>query len=172
MSLTETQKSENEKQPKETDRIKALLKAYGQYQRKIDLAEERLAFLEYTQDSPSSPNLTGMPSGSRDRTSKQERDYLKKEELKEKLDGMYAEESRKREEIEALIELMEKPEEQAAITMRYLDFASWRAISAAIYGNEPDYDENEERYLKRTFKIHGSALQALARIYEKENPER
>ena len=165
MSLTE-------KQPKETDKIKAWLKAYGDYLRKIDLAEERLAYLEYTQDSPSSPNLTGMPSGSRDRTSKQERNYIKKEELKEKLDGMYIEESRKREEIEALVELMEKPEEQTAITMRYLDFASWNAISAAIHGNEPDYDENEERYQKRTFKIHGSALQSLVRIYNKEHAER
>ena len=172
MSPIEKQKSKTEKQPKETDKIKALLNAYTLYQRKIDLAEERLAFLEYTADSPSSQNLTGMPGGSRDRTSKQERDYLKKEELKEKLDDMYAEENRKREEIEGLIELMEKPEEQLAITMHYLDFAKWRAVSVAIYGSEPDYDENEKRYLKRTFRIHGSALQTLARIYEKEHSER
>lgn len=171
MSLTETQKSETEKQPKETDKIKALLKAYKKYLRKIDLAEERLAFLEYTMDSPSSPNLTGMPNGSRDRTSKQERDYLKKEELKEKLDDMYVEESRKREEIEALIELLEDPDEQAAITMHYIDFAKWNAVNAAIHGDNPDFDENEERYLKRTFKIHGSALQTLARIYNKEHEE-
>ena len=166
MSLTEIQQTE--KQPKQTDKVKKLLKSYGEYQRRIDLAEERLAFLEAYQDSPSSQNITGMPGGSRDRTSKQERAYIKKEELKEKLDDMYAEESRRREEIEGLIERMENPDEQTAIEMRYLDGAHWRAISAAIYGNEPDYDENEQRYLKRTFKIHGSALQALARIYNKE----
>ena len=171
MSLTADRNQET-KQTKETDTIKALLKAYGDYQKKIDYAEGRLEYLEYTQDSPSSPGLTGMPGGSRDRTSKQERNYLKKEELKERLDDMYAEESRQREEIEALVEQMDKPEEQAAITMRYLDFASWRSISATIYGDEPDYDEHELRYLKRTFKIHGSALQSLARIYHAAQAER
>lgn len=171
MSLTETQQKGTEKQPKKTDKIKKFLKSYGEYQRRIDLAEERLAFLEYSIDSPSSPNLTGMPGGSRDRTSKQERDYLKKEDLKEKLENMYAEENRRREEIEELIEQMEKPNEQTAIEMRYLDGASWKAIAAAIYGDEPDYDEKEDRYLKRTFKIHGSALQTLSRIYSEETAE-
>ena len=48
------------KKPKETYKIEALLKAYVAYQDRIDLAEERLAFLEYKQGSPSSPNLSGM----------------------------------------------------------------------------------------------------------------
>ena len=161
-----------EKPTKETDKVKAWLKSYRNYQKRIDLAEGRLAYLEYTMDSPSSPSLNGMPSGSRDRTSKQERDYLKKEELREKLDDMYAEESRMREEIEGMIERMEKPDEQTAIEMRYLDGASWNEISATLYEDEPDYDANVQRYLKRTFKIHGSALQTLARIYNTEHGDK
>ena len=161
--------SQTGKKPKETDEIKELLAAYAAYQRRIDNAEERLAFLEYTMGSPSSPNLSGMPSGSRDGTSKQEREVIKKLELEEKLRDMYAEENRKREEIEAMIELMENPDEQTVTEMRYLDRANWREISAALHGNEPDYDEHEQRYLKRTFKIHGSALQSLAKIYKSMN---
>ena len=171
MSLTADQQTETKKKPKETDKIKALLNAYPKLQERIDLAEERLAFLEYTIDSPSSPSLSGMPGGSRDRTSKQERTYIRKEELKERLDELYAEESRRREEIEELIERMENPNEQTAIEMHYLDGAKWRAISAVLYGNEPDYDENERRYLKRTFKVHGSALQTLLRIYNEIHGE-
>lgn len=170
--MTAEKQEETKKQPKETDKIKALLKAYPKLQQRIDLAEERLAFLEYTMGSPSSPSLTGMPSGSRDRTSKQERDFLKKCELEEKLGELYAEESRLREEIEGMIERMERPEEQTVIEMRYFDEASWRAISAAVYGNEPDYDANENRYLKRTFKLHGSALQTLLKIYKQDHGEK
>lgn len=155
------------KKPKETYKIKALLKAYVAYQDRIDLAEERLAFLEYKQGSPSSPNLSGMTGGGDVETSKQERDYIKKEELEEKLKDMYAEENRKREEIEGLIERMEDPNEQTAIEMHYLDGANWNSINAVLHGKKPDYDVNERRYLKRTFKIHGSALQSLARIYNK-----
>lgn len=150
------------KQPKETDEIKKLLTSYGTYQRRIDNTEERLAFL----DVCITQCLTGMPGGGGDGSSKQERYLIKKEELQEKLDNMYEEENRKREEIEGLIEQMENPDEQTAIEMHYLDGAKWKAVSAALYGNEPDYDIQEERYLKRTFKIHGSALQTLARIYK------
>ena len=166
-----TGKQKKDKQPKETDGIRALLESYPTLQRRIDCMEERLAFLEAGMDSPSSPNLSGMPGGSRDRTSKQERDYIKAEELRARLDDLYAEESQKREDIEALIERMEKPQEQTAIEMHYLDGAHWRAVSVALYSNEPDYDEHEQRYLKRTFKVHGSALQTLARIYKDEIQE-
>lgn len=157
------------KPKKETDEIKALLEAYINYQKRIDNTEERLAFLEYAKVSPSSPNLTGLPSGSRDGSSKQERDLIKAEELEEKLENMYAEENRKREEIEELIELMEKPDEQTVIEMHYLDGANWQAVSVALHGKKSDYDEHENRYLKRTFKIHGHALQSLARVYKDVN---
>lgn len=150
------------KQPKETDAIKELLLAYGRYQKRIDNTEERLAYL----DVSITANLTGMPGGSSDGSSKQERFLLKKEELEEKLESMYAEENRKREEIEELIEQMKDPDEQTAIEMHYLDGAKWNAVAAALYGDEPDYDNDPKRYLKRTFKIHGSALQSLARIYK------
>ena len=127
--------------------------------------EERLAYLEYAMGAPSSSNLSGMPRGGSDNSSKQERDLIKAEELEERLRDMYAEESRKREEIEGLIDQLENPEEQTVIEMRYLDDANWRAVSVALHGKRDDYDEHEERYLKRTFKIHGRALQKLARIY-------
>lgn len=163
--MNESTEKDTGKQAKETDKIKTLLKAYGTLLDRIDKAEGRLAYLEYTMDSPSSPSLSGMPSGSRDRSSKQERDYIKKEELQEKIDRLYVEEGNRREEIEGLIARMEKPNEQTVIEMRYFDLASWREISATLYEDAPDYDENEQRYLKRALKIHGSALQTLARIY-------
>lgn len=156
---------QREKRTKETDEIRELLEAYPNFQKRIDNMEERLACLEYSMDSPASSNYSGMPGGKRDGTSKQERDYLKKEELEEKLRNMYAEENRRREEIEGMVELMKNPDEQTVIEMRYLDGATWKEISVAINCGRADYDEHEERYLKRTFKIHGSALQSLARIY-------
>ena len=157
--------SQTEKQPKKTDEIKELLEAYTNLQKRIDRTEKRLESLELTMGAPSIPNYSGMPGGGRDNSSKQERAYIKIEELREKLTDMYAEENRRREEIEDLIELMEKPDEQTVIEMHYLDNAKWWPICAALFEDEPDYEENAKRYLKRTFKIHGSALQTLARIY-------
>ena len=158
--------NKTERQPKETDKIKAFLESYPKLQKRIDNTEARLTALCLSMGEPSTPSYSGMPSGSRDGSSKQERDVIKKIELEEKLRDMYAEENRKREQIEAMIERMDKPDEQTVIEMHYLDNSKWRPISIALYGEKPDYDQHEQKYLKRTFKIHGSALQTLARIYE------
>lgn len=163
--------TEPEKQPKETDAIKALLAAFTKLRKRIDNTEKRLEALELSVGAPSTPSYSGMPGGGGESTSAQERYMIKKGEIQEKLDNMYAEENRRREEIEDLIELMEKPNEQTVIEMHYLDGTKWRVISVALYGDKPDYDEHEKRYLKRTFKIHGSALQSLAKIYNQQATE-
>ena len=49
--------------------------------------------------------------------------------------------------------------------MHYFDAANWWTVCAALHGSREDYDEHEQRYLKRTFKLHGSGLQSLAKIY-------
>lgn len=164
-ALAMIQAEQRMKQPKQTDEIKAFLSEYIKLQKRIDNTEKRIECLEISMGAPSTPSYNGMPGGSRDNNSKIERDYIKREELAEKLAEMNVEESRRREEIEDMIERMEKPDEQTVIEMHYIDGAKWRMISVALFGEEPDYDENEQRYLKRTFKIHGSALQTLARIY-------
>ena len=156
------------KQPKETDAVRELLEAFIRLRRRIDNTEKRRDSLEITMGAPSTSNFSGMPGGSRDGSSKTERNIIKKEELEEKLRDLYAEENRRREEIEGLIEQMDDPDEQTVMEMHYLDGARWRVVSVALYGEEPDYDENEQRYLKRTFRLHGSALQSMARVYSRK----
>lgn len=160
---------EAEKQPKETDAIKEKLERFSALQRKIDNQIERLENLTATMGSPSTPNLTGMPSGGGDGTSKTERQVLKKLELQERIRELTKQERQLRQELEAMIDQMEKPDEQIVIEMRYLDRARWWPICAALYSTEPDYDEKADKYLKRTFKLHGSALQTLAKIYNATN---
>lgn len=156
---------EAKKQPKETDAIKKRLESYAVFQRKIDNQIERLQNLVATMGSPSTPNLTGLPSGGGDGTSKVERQVVKRMELEDKIRRMVEDEQKQRAELEDLIDCMKNPDEQAVIEMRYFDRAKWWPICEALYSMEDDYEENADKYLKRTFKLHGSALQALARIY-------
>ena len=153
-----------EKQPKETDEIKQRLESYAALQRKIDNQIERLENLIATMGSPSTPNLTGLPSGGGDGTSKIERQVAKKDELEAKIRRMVTEERQLRKELEQLIETLKNPDEQTVIEMRYIDQAKWWTVCAALYSTESDYGEKADKYLKRTFKLHGSALQALARL--------
>lgn len=153
-----------EKQPKETDEIRQRLEGYATLQRKIDNQIERLENLIATMGSPSTPNLTGLPSGGGDGTSKIERQITKKDELEVKIRCMVTGERQLRKELEQLIETLKNPDEQTVIEMRYIDRAKWWTICATLYSTEPDYGEKPDKYLKRTFRLHGSALQALARL--------
>ena len=153
-----------DKQQKETDAIKQKLESYATLQRKIDNQIERLENLNATMGSPSTPNLTGLPSGGGDGTSKIERQVARKDELEEKIRRMIKEERQLRRELEQLIGKLKSPDEQTVIEMRYIDRAKWWTVCAALYSTEPDYEEKADKYLKRTFKLHGSALQALARL--------
>lgn len=153
------------KRPKETDAIKEKLQHYATFQRRIENKIERLVYLESVMGSPSSPNLSGMPGGGGDGTSKTERQVVQKDELTQAINAMQQEEYDERMELELLIGKMKNPDEQTVIEMRYFDHARWWAVCAALFGDMEDYEEHEKRYLKRTFKIHGSALQSLAKVY-------
>lgn len=157
------------KKEKETDAIRKRLEHYTTYQRRIDNLIERLDYLESVMGSVSSPNLSGLPAGG-DGTSKTERQILRKMEIEQQLRDMIDAEAKERRELEDLISCMKNPDEQTVLEMRYLDGAKWWPICDALYSAESDYDQKADKYLKRTFKIHGSALQALAKINRDISP--
>lgn len=73
-----------------------------------------------------------------------------------------------RTELERLVKEMQDPDEQTVIEMRYFDNAKWRPICDTLYSSNPDYMDKVDKYMKRIFKIHGSALQTLTRIQKQE----
>lgn len=155
-------------QRKETDLVKKKLESYAALQRKIDNKNQRLKTLKASIGSTSSQNLTGMPGGGGNRESEEERYLIKVDDLERSIERLEQEERDLLDELEALIEQLENPDEQTVIEMRYIDRLRWWPICAALYSKEPDYDEKADKYLKRTFRIHGSALQSLARVYRGE----
>ncbi len=158
-------------QRKETDLVKKKLESYAALQRKIDNKNQRLKTLKASIGSTSSQNLTGMPGGGGNRESEEERYLIRVDDLERSIERLEQEERDLLDELEALIEQLENPDEQTVIEMRYIDRLRWWPICAALYSKEPDYEEKADKYLKRTFRIHGSALQSLARVYCKDSLE-
>lgn len=156
------------KPPKETYAVKAKLESYAALQRRIDNKVQRLKTLEASVGSTSSQNLTGMPGGGGKRDSQEERYIVKVDSLKRSIEQLEQEERELLNELEELIEQLSNPDEQTVIEMRYIDRLRWWPICAALYSGEEDYEEKADKYLKRTFKLHGSALQALAKVYRVE----
>lgn len=159
------------KKTKITDAVKKKLESYEILLKKIKNQKQRLNTFKASMGSASTSNFTGVPGGSGNGESKIERQYLKKEELEYKIKKLEREEVELLDELEALIEQLQDPDEQTVIEMRYIDCISWRPISQAIYGDMPDYEENAEKYLKKSFKVHGSALLVLAKVYQPEKME-
>lgn len=157
------------KAPKETEGIKRKLQSYGALQRRIDNDVQRLRTLEASMGSISSPDLSGMPKGGGDGTSKIERIIVQKDELERKIARQRVQERRLLDELEGLIDLLKDPDEHTVIEMRYIDCLRYWPICEALYSSMPDYEDNAEKYLKKTFKVHGSALQALARVYREDD---
>lgn len=156
------------KKPKATDAVKEKLESYGALQRKIDNKIQRLRTLEASMGSTSSSNITGMPSGGGNGESKVERYVIRKDDMMRTIERLKRQERELLDELEAMIDQLSNPDEQTVLEMRYIDRLRWWPICAALYSGETDYEEKADKYLKRTFKLHGSALQALAKIYTKE----
>lgn len=169
--MSETVKGETEKKPKITDAVKKKLESYEAMLKKIHNQTQRLNTLEASMGSASTSNITGMPGGSGNGDSIEERQIIKKEELQYKIKKLKREEQELLDELEAMIEQLQDPDEQTVIEMHYIDLLRWWPICKALYGTKPDYEEKADKYLKKTFKIHGSALLALAKIYKPEKQE-
>jgi len=162
---------ESKTQPREdTGAIKTKLKSYGDLQRRIDHLITRLENLMDTIDSLPGADYSGMPRGSSDRTSKAERYVEKKDDLEQKIDRLVLQEKVLRKELEEIASALDDPDEQAVIEMKYLDTQNWQDVAFSLFGNKDDYDDNAERYMKRTFRIHGDALQHLAAIFTPKTP--
>ena len=61
---------------------------------------------------------------------------------------------------------LRNPDEKAVIRMRYFDRASWPEVRDMLFGHKPDFDEKEETYLRRTHRVHESALVNMAKYIE------
>ena len=152
--------------PRDTGEIKAKLKSYGALQRRIDLLITRLENLMEEIDTLPTANFSGMPSGrGQKRPTKAERYTEKKDELEQKISKLTRQERHLRKELEDMINLLADPDEQGVLEMRYIDTQGWEPIAFSLFGMLDEYEDNPERYMKRTFRVHGEALQHLAAVF-------
>ncbi|WP_455506443.1 DUF1492 domain-containing protein [Gemmiger formicilis] len=152
-----------------TEKIKARLHDYIAMLREIDNQTERLDLLEAKMQAPPSPDLSGMPRGSGTPTDRTGMMVMRKMEIEEQIAKSTAEELKERQAIEALIQQLAKPDERAVLRLRYFDRGEWEEITGVLFGDRADYIEKADTYQKRTFRLHGSALLALAKVAEEDD---
>lgn len=155
-----------------TQKIKDRLADYTAMLRDIDNQIERLDHMTLTMAAPPGSDMTGMPRGSGTPTDRTGMMVARKLELEEQIKESIAEERWENAAIERMIRKLDNPDERAVIRLRYFDRAGWDEIAGALFGDRQDYLDKEETYQKRTFRLHGRALLALAKVAEGTAPPR
>jgi len=148
--------------PTQPQTIKERLKEYTAMLREIDNQIERLERMEVIMTSPSGPNLSGMPRSSGNTSDRVAMQVARKMELEETIREAIEKEQQEREAIEQMIQRIKKPDERAVIRLRYFDRAGWPEICEILFAEAEDFTENTDNYMRKTFRLHGTALISLA----------
>ena len=130
--------------------------------REIDNQIERIERMEALMTSPTGPNLSGMPRASGSTGDRVAMQVARKMELEETIKETIEAEQAERKAIEEMVQQIKKPDERAVIRLRYFDRAEWPEICQILYGEAEDFEENTESYMRKIFRVHGTALVCLA----------
>ena len=151
--------------------VKRCLVLFMDTEREIDNEIERLEILQEKLYSVGSPEITDMPrnpSPSNDRIS----ELLSRKNDCEKKVGHRLELQRKRRVVyEHVVEKISGPDKRSVIGLRYLEGVRWDRICESLFGQQDDYDDRRDTYMRRVMRLHGWALQDMAGIIESEGLE-
>lgn len=153
----------------DVEAVKNRLVEYRERERDIDNQIERVEWLEMKMTSIGSPTISDMPKAASPSHDKIGSMIAQKEELETCIREDIKKQESERAEIEAILKKLKHSDERAVIRMRYFDGASWNDVVDMLFGAKNDFLGKEDTYLRRTHKIHGSALLNMA-IYIEESP--
>jgi len=146
----------------DAEAVKSRLIEYREAERELDNQIERLQYLTYKMTSISSQAFTDMPkapSASHDRIAEI---VGRKEELEDIVKQMIQSQTEVRERIDKILKRSCRPDEKAAIRMRYFDRMEWEEITKMLFGSKDDFEEKEATYLRRAHRAHRSGLEHMA----------
>lgn len=128
---------------KQKSPIKEKFKSYRKILEEIEIEEQRCKVL---QDDNS---ITGRRS---------------KAGIKDHLRELLAKENAEYEELVAIINALPCVDQRQVVLARYIDGMAWGTITAIIFGKREDFDEKQQSYQRRIYRIHGNALANANRI--------
>lgn len=150
----------------DVESVKNRLVEYRERERDIDNQIERVERLEMKMTSIGSPVISDMPKAASPSHDKIGSMIAQKEELEICIREDIQKQEKERAEIEIILKQLKHSDERAVIRMRYFDGASWNDVVDMLFGGKTDFLGKEDTYLRRTHKIHGSALLNMAIFIE------
>lgn len=147
--------------------VKQWLSRFAENERQLDNLIERIELLRSRLEAPKTATISGLPHGGGYEGDQIGRTLGQIEKLEEigqdqlkKSRHLYAEINKTIDKITGRA----WPDLRAVLKMRYLDLANWSEINFMLWGGKSDFNDREETYLRRTYRIHAEALEAMLNI--------
>lgn len=146
------------------DLMKNRLLYYIDLNREIERESDRLERLEDKATSPSSPSLSGMPKAPTYSGDRMADTVGKIADLRRRINKLIDERNREKDQIETLVQSLNKSDERAVIRNRYLDLEDWDEVMFVLFGGETDFNERYDEYKQKMFRWHRSAISKMAML--------
>lgn len=129
---------------------------------KLRMAQKRLRDMQENIAMISSPDLSGMPKGSRSSGDANiAHDVSEILEQEKYINILKSKTARERVRAERIIRSLKNPVEAAVLFARYIDIKEWNEIVKFMYSDKKDIDYNFEKYKKRVYRAHKKAFEHL-----------
>lgn len=129
---------------------------------KLRMAQKRLRDMQENIAMISSPDLSGMPKGSRSSGDANiAHDVSEILEQEKYINILKSKSARERVRAERIIRSLKNPVEAAVLFARYIDIKEWNEIVKFMYSDKKDIDYNFEKYKKRVYRAHKKAFEHL-----------
>lgn len=146
--------------------------SHGVAYRNCESLDSRIEAIRARMEAARTSHLDGMPhvhSGDSDRLGAA---LAQIEELQEEAIGLRTSARSLRHQIDSTIKKITGPgwpDRRAVLQMRYIDGAAWLEVAGMLFGNNPNYDERQDSFLRRVQKLHAAALAAIAEFVPLED---
>lgn len=141
--------------------LKKRLSHYKELEREIENQLERLENIDAKMYTIGSPELTDMPKADTVVAYRIGNLVAKKEELLGQIQDAVSKRDEERRWIERVLNHVENSNQRAVIRMRYIDSETWDSVAFMLFGAREDYPNRIQTYLRRTTKLHGTALVSM-----------
>ncbi len=143
-----------------------MLNAYREGERDIAAQHDALERLITKIEGVGAVIITDMPRSPSPPTDRMTDLIAQKIELEESISTDVQEHTRQRKHITATIKKLRSADEKAVLRFRYLLGMNWVDVTNAMYGDQVDYLNKEDSYIRRVLKIHGRALMSMAKALD------
>lgn len=152
---------------KQHEALKQWLHHYQELQSDTNRLWDRVDELRIRIAADRSTNLDGMPHGSSVDADRIGGDLARLEDLEQEAREAQEAATAARREIEAAIRKISGrgwADRREVLRLRYIDGLKWEDAAERLFGDDPQFWDRQDVFLRRAFKLHRAALEALAQF--------